>query len=290
MVFLDEISPDEARVERAKFEDFYFSDIDEQAYSALTITKNGRYRTSLNNCTCPDYQKRKKPCKHIYRLSALFNKYSLYKNSQQEEIRDKINQISDLITAEKMKDIFYRCRDNKYYSTEKDIQTDFLERIGLISFQKIPMEYIVNKLYDKNDLVNFLSSKIETKGLLKKDLVNLFLSYDDLINKIPEAEKEYVKILIDDENLDFLIDAINFRIYYQLKNSFGSPVKQKNTVITLILCLFFGMFGTHQFYLGNRNKAVKMLLLGLISGFAISLIWSYIDLFFIVKKMFNNNK
>lgn len=33
----------------------------------------GQYRTTLSGCTCPDFQKRKVPCKHMYYLAIKCN-------------------------------------------------------------------------------------------------------------------------------------------------------------------------------------------------------------------------
>lgn len=36
-------------------------------------SQKGHYRTTLKNCSCPDFQKRKVPCKHMYYLAIKCN-------------------------------------------------------------------------------------------------------------------------------------------------------------------------------------------------------------------------
>lgn len=36
-------------------------------------SEGGRYHTTLSDCTCPDFQKRKVPCKHMYYLAMKCN-------------------------------------------------------------------------------------------------------------------------------------------------------------------------------------------------------------------------
>lgn len=36
-------------------------------------SEGGQYHTTLSGCTCPDFQKRKVPCKHMYYLAIKCN-------------------------------------------------------------------------------------------------------------------------------------------------------------------------------------------------------------------------
>lgn len=39
-------------------------------YGFFSDSHGGKYRTTLKKCSCPDFQKRKVPCKHMYYLAA----------------------------------------------------------------------------------------------------------------------------------------------------------------------------------------------------------------------------
>ncbi len=59
----------------------------------------------------------------------------------------------------------------------------------------------------------------------------------------------------------------------------------KSAMITFLLCLFFGIFGIHRFYVGKIGTGVLMLMTG--GGFGI---WALIDLVFIINNKFEDNK
>lgn len=58
------------RMNRAKYEAMHFIEFDEQRQTAIieNSTHDSYYTVTMNSCTCPDFQKRGVPCKHIYKL------------------------------------------------------------------------------------------------------------------------------------------------------------------------------------------------------------------------------
>lgn len=55
-----------------------------------------------------------------------------------------------------------------------------------------------------------------------------------------------------------------------------------STGAAYVLCIFFGAFGIHRLYLGEKGSGIVMLILGLtIVGLLISGIWAFVDLFLI---------
>ena len=220
-MYFDEMTSEENRIVRAKYDDFYFENIDADNFSAVTVGRTGKYNTSLNFCTCQDFQKRRKPCKHIYRLSYKLGKFNLYDNIEQEEIAIKINKITDLITAEKLKDIYYRKRDyGEHYCIGKDLQTDFLEKIGLIKMYDIPIVEIIDNTYKVSELKEILKNKYDVKGLKKQDLITLFANDEELIKILPSSDKYKVDLLIAKGNNDYFIECLNYRIYNQLQSNY----------------------------------------------------------------------
>ena len=61
----------QARKERAAYGEFtpFYTDT-ELKYALFVGSTSGKYRTTLLCCSCPDFQKRKVPCKHMYYLAA----------------------------------------------------------------------------------------------------------------------------------------------------------------------------------------------------------------------------
>ena len=59
--------------------------------------------------------------------------------------------------------------------------------------------------------------------------------------------------------------------------------KEKSWIVTILLCLFFGMFGIHRFYIGkNKSAIIQLLTLGGIG------IWYLIDLIIIANQKFQD--
>lgn len=58
--------------------------------------------------------------------------------------------------------------------------------------------------------------------------------------------------------------------------------EKPSTAVAYILCIFFGAFGIHRFYLGEKGTGIVMLVLGItIIGLIVSGLWAFIDLFLI---------
>lgn len=58
--------------------------------------------------------------------------------------------------------------------------------------------------------------------------------------------------------------------------------EKPSTGAAYLLCLFFGAFGVHRLYLGEKGTGIVMLILGItIIGLFITGIWAFIDLFLI---------
>ena len=57
------------RIERALQETYNIKTFDEINGSAVFIGGGGKYKTNLLKCSCPDFKKRKLPCKHMYKIA-----------------------------------------------------------------------------------------------------------------------------------------------------------------------------------------------------------------------------
>jgi TM2 domain-containing membrane protein YozV len=58
--------------------------------------------------------------------------------------------------------------------------------------------------------------------------------------------------------------------------------EKPSTGAAYVLCLFFGAFGIHRLYLGEKGTGIVMLILGFtIVGLLITGFWAFVDLFLI---------
>lgn len=58
------------RLDRARGGDLTAKRVDRNKGKAVFVgTTGGDYKTTLDKCTCPDFQKREMPCKHMYYLA-----------------------------------------------------------------------------------------------------------------------------------------------------------------------------------------------------------------------------
>jgi hypothetical protein len=81
----------QARQHRAFTENITVEKVDRQENAAVV----NNYQTSLDNCTCPDFQERHLPCKHIYLLARELQKFVL----SSEELR-KFSKLYDYSNIE----------------------------------------------------------------------------------------------------------------------------------------------------------------------------------------------
>lgn len=73
--FYDEAAQQQNRKNKARFEHMTFRQLDRDSKTAIVESADGEnfYSVTLTSCTCPDFQKRGKPCKHIYKLQNALN-------------------------------------------------------------------------------------------------------------------------------------------------------------------------------------------------------------------------
>lgn len=61
------------RIQRAVEENYVIKSVNEVCCSAKFVGGKGTYKTSLTECSCPDFKQRKIPCKHMYKLAIDLN-------------------------------------------------------------------------------------------------------------------------------------------------------------------------------------------------------------------------
>jgi len=62
-------------------------------------------------------------------------------------------------------------------------------------------------------------------------------------------------------------------------------ISEKSWLAALLLCIFFGVFGAHRFYVGKIGTAILMLVT--LGGFGI---WSVVDLIIIICQDFKDKE
>lgn len=68
----------------------------------------------------------------------------------------------------------------------------------------------------------------------------------------------------------------------KLMIDFNARAEAPDRAVAYLLCIGLGVFGVHRFYVGERQSALVMLVLGLtVAGLAVTLVWAVIDLFLI---------
>lgn len=204
-----------ARLKRAKYENFSFVEYNPEKYTATTINseQTKKYKTTLTSCTCGDYRDRKLPCKHMYRLADGIA-FDLYRPGEKETVNKLLILWDNRSLVPTLIDIFYRIRDkkNKYYlKVTPSIKR--LAELELIKINEIPLNDFVDLIYNTNELKGLLYEKQFKKSISKKELIELFITDEKLIKKLPKNIK-HITLNFDESQNENIIECLNY-INYQ---------------------------------------------------------------------------
>lgn len=204
-----------ARLKRAKYENFSFVEYNPEKYTATTINseQTKKYKTTLTSCTCGDYSDRKLPCKHMYRLADGIA-FDLYRPGEKETVNKLLILWDNRSLVPTLIDIFYRIRDkkNKYYlKVTPSIKR--LAELELIKINEIPLNDFVDLIYNTNELKGLLYEKQFKKSISKKELIELFITDEKLIKKLPKNIK-HITLNFDESQNENIIECLNY-INYQ---------------------------------------------------------------------------
>lgn len=202
-----------SRIKRAKYENFRIDKLDLENKRAFILNKDRSksYRTTLTSCTCKDFKERQKPCKHMIRLAGITRDYPLYQEQEQgvierlQVLEGKHQLINKLI------DVFYRIRDhkNKYY-TKASPNLIALKELDLISLNELPPAELVNYKYNTNELRGILAAKEGfKKSSSKKQLIELFISDEKLLKKLPK-NIYHVTLNFNEQEIQYLLECLNY--------------------------------------------------------------------------------
>ena len=142
----------------------------------LKEPEGNEFKTSLEKCSCPDFKKRKLPCKHMYGLAfflGILEKPKVEKNLTRKEMN---------IPAGTIFRIEYKGSDGKI--SERDIE------IQKISFKNDKL-YLYAYCHLRQSVVSFLANSILSMSYKGRQIKNLkeileieYSTPGDLINKL----------------------------------------------------------------------------------------------------------
>ena len=202
----------------------------------FSSSSSGTYSVTTTSCTCPDFIKRRKPCKHMYRLLDELGLYSLKKAfpNEYEKLKNQkqINDILPIATHLSLDDkklyrtICCQCgNDNKYitcYLLPRDTARRYINN-NLLVETKDPKRLIHHaNFYDlRNKVKELTSDKLPRK---KVDLIAYILENFPEMDIPLDSDTSYV-VLPDEishlamtlyRRLDKQIDAEVYKTYYEV--------------------------------------------------------------------------
>lgn len=183
------------RLERAKTDTIYrLFDINPDngtanCHSSNLTNINKVYRVTFKTCTCPDYQDRHYPCKHIYAL--VLNLGIMQDDIDLSGIPKEIKDKMDLLPANIANYFWSILRRNDYrpFIIKKSSSSKPLLALELIKDTENP-SILLDMLFSRNDLV----AKIYENSIDYKP--NTKTTKSEIINHIITNEPEFVKKII----------------------------------------------------------------------------------------------
>ncbi len=172
-----------------------------KCFSSEYHINNEIYDVTYISCTCPDYKKRLRPCKHIYALA--LNLGIMHEDTDlsgiPNEIKDKMNSLPPNIA-----NYFWSIlRRNDYtpFIIKKSASSKPLLALELIRDMEKPA-VLLNMLFSRNDLV----AKIYENGIDYKPKPKT--TKFEIIDHIMANEPDFVKKIIKNDMLVVLDDEV----------------------------------------------------------------------------------
>ena len=199
-------------------------------------SSSGTYYVSTVSCTCPDFIKRRKPCKHMYRLldelglyslkNAFPNEYEKLKNQKQiSEVLPIATQLS-LEDKKLYRTICYQCgNDNKditCYPLPRDTARRYINSNLLVETKDIKRLISHANFYDLRNKVKELTSdklprkKVELIAYILENFPEMDIPLDSGTSYVvlPDEISHLAMTLY--RRLDKQIDAEVYKTYYEV--------------------------------------------------------------------------
>ncbi len=175
------------------------------------------YITTLAGCTCVDFNRRKKPCKHMYRLAFEVGAFSLESVDVDESINTELRIGDAMKIIEKLPDslqekfmrIIYDVHYGKGYSIINQSDVEPLLQVNLIKDYQ-DKNTVLNKL-KKEDLLRLAPEA--NRKLKKPELIDYIINNIDLDYTMVLDNKRMI-------TLDDSIKKIDLAMYRKLYDKF----------------------------------------------------------------------
>jgi len=161
-----------------------------------TKNKNQKYHTTLKNCSCPDFQERHLPCKHMYKLAYLLGiiNETWDLSGVPSDVSSRIEALPPYSFKLFMNIISEHVKSNYPFRVKNNRNlTPVFESNLLI---KMDFDYTVLYQYSKNDLIAAVATsgcdfKI-TSSTKKDELINYILNSDN--KKLIKFKNSYINV------------------------------------------------------------------------------------------------
>lgn len=183
------------RLERARTDAIYrLFEINPDNGTALCYSSNYEltgevYEVTYKHCTCPDYKKRFRPCKHIYALNVTLGIIGVDEDLSgiPQEIKDKMDMLPENVTKY-FCNILKKNRDKVIFLMKKSPSSKPLFVTGLIKDTE-KTTLLLDMLFSRNDLV----AKIYESDLNYKPSAKT--TKDDIITYLVKNETDFIRKL-----------------------------------------------------------------------------------------------
>lgn len=199
--------------------------------SLLTLIENNKQLDNILSSYCIDYE-------------TIFNKINLPMTLDNFKVFEKNNanifNIKDKVTSNNLLSKFLIAYnfDSKYFIEDSILKFNEEQKKNLYYFYKsyFPEDkrnmkelefYIKNKKQEKEDIINYIASKISIKNLLMRDNIgNTSLSYVIITNNFKILDKTFVSKIYENT----ILTQKNLEGYNSLHFMFSPNLKNKNTI------------------------------------------------------------
>ena len=209
--------------------------------SSGTIGVKQTYQTTLKNCTCTDFQRRNKPCKHMYRLAHELGVYVLDEPVLTDsKVNEKISlenaiYLLDKLTIADMQmllDIYYKCGNYhqsapccKIKRTEHDFS--LLLNKGLVSFAS-PQECLNDfTMADLRAFIKLHPMFENQKFHNKEEIINFITQHDNILDMQQLKSNTYI-YLIPGYKIEHLASTLCKKLQQILKNYYKNDQQIKH--------------------------------------------------------------
>lgn len=188
------------RFERAKTQELVIDTLNMHGIANIRGTSGNIYETSLKSCTCTDFVRQQKPCKHILKLALYTGAIS--PDDDLLHIPDELEQRIKSLTKKAQKTLIEFCeQENGETIIPRSSDIDKLFAAGFL-VETVNPAYLINQKYTMDDLRSILHgserfSDLCSKCPRKADLIQRIIDAGD--DCISLFTARYIIVQLDPE-------------------------------------------------------------------------------------------